>query len=72
MDQDEAEYMIPYLLKAYEMGYEDTYVPAFWEKYKWYIIGLLIIVIIYGARFGMEKYKIARDKRMYQDNNLRS
>lgn len=40
IDTDQAEYMIPYLLRAYKEGYEDTYIPTFWEKYKYYMIGL--------------------------------
>lgn len=40
IDSDEAEYMIPYVLMAYQEGFEDTYVPpppTFWEKYGYYI-----------------------------------
>ncbi|WP_028390663.1 YHYH domain-containing protein [Bacillus cihuensis] len=32
IDDEKADYLIPYTLKAYKMGYEDTYVPTFWEK----------------------------------------
>lgn len=45
LDVDEAEYMIPYALEAYRIGYEETYVPSFWEKYNWYIAGLSLITI---------------------------
>lgn len=39
-DPDEAEYMIPYVLMAYQEGFDDTYVPpppTIWGKYGYYI-----------------------------------
>jgi len=54
VDPDEAEYMIPYVLMAYQEGFEDTYVPpTFWEKYENQIIGLLILIGVLGIEGGV-------------------
>ena len=38
IDSDQAEYRVPYALRAYKAGYENTFVPpTFREKYGWYI-----------------------------------
>lgn len=42
-DIDVFEYKSRFALEAYKMGYEETYVPTFWEKYK------LIILILSGV-----------------------
>ncbi|MBN8199189.1 YHYH domain-containing protein [Cytobacillus pseudoceanisediminis] len=56
IDSDQAEYMIPYLLKAYKQGYEDTYIPSFWEKYKLHL-GLMGISLLIIPSFIYKVYK---------------
>lgn len=53
IDPEEAEYMIPYVLMAYQEGFEDTYVPPppnFWGKYGYYIAAApFFLIFIYFA-----------------------
>nr|WP_276541815.1 YHYH domain-containing protein [Bacillus infantis] len=49
LDSDVAEYIVPYALEAYQDGYKSTYVPTFWEKNKWYVGGLSVVLLL-GAR----------------------
>jgi hypothetical protein len=56
-DPDQAEYMAPYALKAYKMGYKETYVPTFLEKNRWYIGGLLVLTV-----FGISTFISIRKK----------
>lgn len=55
LDPDIAEYMVLYAIKAYKIGYEDTCILTFWERYRWYIGGGAGITII-GA-FALIKSK---------------
>jgi hypothetical protein len=53
LDSDIAEYMVPYAKKAYKMGFDDTYVPTFWEKYGWYIgsgTGVVLLLVFISLR----------------------
>jgi hypothetical protein len=54
IDPEEAEYMIPYVLMAYQEGFKDTYVPpTFWEKYENHIIGSLLLIGVLGILGGV-------------------
>lgn len=54
IDSDKGEYMIPYLLMAYQEGFEDTYIPpTFWEKYGNHIIKLCIGISVLAILGGM-------------------
>lgn len=63
-DSDQAEYMAPYALEAYKMGYEETYVPTFREKYLWYIVALsaLTLLLLGLAIIGIRKLKSRNNK----------
>lgn len=45
-DSDQAEYIVPYALKSYKMGFEETYEPTLWEEYQWYIVFLSALTLI--------------------------
>ena len=67
MDSDVAEYMVPYARKAYEMGYDDTYVPTFWEQYGWYIgggSGVVLLLLIILLRRGRQTDPRDKDQRL--------
>lgn len=36
--------------------------PTFWEKYKWYIIGLIILIALVGGGFAAWKFGIFGEK----------
>lgn len=66
LDSDQSEYIVPYALQAYKAGYEDTYVPTFWDKYGKTISVVLIVLglfvgwmllgfILIGLKYFLEK-----------------
>lgn len=60
IDSDVAEYMIPYALEAYKAGFDSTYVPTFWEKYRDSLItpiAITLIIGIYGTWTLIDKVK---------------
>jgi hypothetical protein len=81
LDPDIAEYMVPYAVKAYKMGYRETFWPAFWEKYGWYIGGATVILLLGIFSFFRRQKKmksqfadrqLTRDTRYTKDNLIRS
>ncbi|TYS75918.1 hypothetical protein FZD05_19530 [Rossellomorea aquimaris] len=59
LDTDIAEYMVPFCMQAYEEGYEETYIPTFWEKYKSFIfifgIGFVFMCLYYYRKHMLYK-----------------
>ncbi|WP_064091536.1 YHYH domain-containing protein [Rossellomorea aquimaris] len=54
-DSDNAEYLVPFCLDAYEQGYEETYIPTFWEKYYWIFILASFVSICIGVFINHKK-----------------
>jgi hypothetical protein len=70
LDTDVAEYMVPYAKKAYKTGFDDTYVPTFWEKYGWYIgggTGVVLLLVFISLRRKKQMYSWDTEQKLTGD-----
>lgn len=71
LDADQFEYILGYAMEAYKAGYEDTYIPTFWEKYKFYIgWGILLFGVFAINRLKKLKVKEKNYDVLKQDEKM--